>query len=632
MKGKSAMGLSASQARLLSITARLTHNETRSQLITNSKLRLADKSSEASKEYMEALNSTKLVYANYDSTGTRQTEAFTFGSVTQYSDIKNQYGFVDSAGRLLVSATDAKNYQNSATLAAFLSCYEIGDMANPKYDPALEDIYGENFGDFFNENDPHGWEGIVNNATNGAIGQMVQGGGTTPSFSENLLHDENAYNNWVNSLKNGVQNIDFGDNKTEGLFNTWIDSITDVPEFEAEPTAPKKPEPPEQPQLGDVWDKFKDSVCLDSTGGSETDDFKLPSGGTLNTYHAEHALSHALHAAGEEITFTAYPGTPQETTFTLKPSSNGSFDNSNTAYSEATNGPVAAELRDALDDYPDIKQNLINTYYEIIRVQCSANESGGTYNDNGTPTKSMSELVTMWNTLMEQLSGADPGEVYDQMYQDYLEELDYYNTVTYPAYQEEYKQWKNDFIGGLTTWYEQMQNAKQNYSNAIDNLPAKFVPDEENPKYQWYTNLWFRMGGISDAEKQDNQNNYKILDEYYMYNDEWLQFALEHGIITMEQVQYQEEGETLVEQMNQYAWVSIQYSNCADLYEETDDVAIAKAEAEYQRKTTEIQAKDKKYDTDLKKLDTEHNALQTEYDSIKSVIEKNVERSFKAFS
>ena len=140
------------------------------------------------------------------------------------------------------------------------------------------------------------------------------------------------------------------------------------------------------------------------------------------------------------------------------------------------------------------------------------------------------------------------------------------------------------------------------------------------------------MGGISEAEKQDNQNNYKILEDYYMYNENWLQFALEHGIVTMEQVQYQEEGETLVEQMNQYAWVSVQYSNCADFYEEQDDVAIAKAEAEYNRKTTEIQAKDKKYDTDLKKLDTEHNALQTEYDSIKSVIEKNVERSFKAFS
>ena len=42
--------MAASQARLLSITARLTDNELRSQTITNSKLRLAEKSSEASSE------------------------------------------------------------------------------------------------------------------------------------------------------------------------------------------------------------------------------------------------------------------------------------------------------------------------------------------------------------------------------------------------------------------------------------------------------------------------------------------------------------------------------------------------------------------------------------------------------
>ena len=35
---------------------------------------------------------------------------------------------------------------------------------------------------------------------------------------------------------------------------------------------------------------------------------------------------------------------------------------------------------------------------------------------------------------------------------------------------------------------------------------------------------------------------------------------------------------------------------------------------------------------DIKKLDTEHNALQQEYESLKSVIQKNAERSFKAFS
>lgn len=46
----------------------------------------------------------------------------------------------------------------------------------------------------------------------------------------------------------------------------------------------------------------------------------------------------------------------------------------------------------------------------------------------------------------------------------------------------------------------------------------------------------------------------------------------------------------------------------------------------------EIEAKDKEYDNQIKLLDTEHNALQTEYESIKGTIEKNVERTFKAFS
>ena len=45
-----------------------------------------------------------------------------------------------------------------------------------------------------------------------------------------------------------------------------------------------------------------------------------------------------------------------------------------------------------------------------------------------------------------------------------------------------------------------------------------------------------------------------------------------------------------------------------------------------------IEAKDNKLENDIKKLDTEHNALQTEYESVKSVIDKNIERSFKAFS
>ena len=54
------MGLSASQARLLSITARISDNELHSQQLANSKVRLADNTREASEEYLKALNAKKI--------------------------------------------------------------------------------------------------------------------------------------------------------------------------------------------------------------------------------------------------------------------------------------------------------------------------------------------------------------------------------------------------------------------------------------------------------------------------------------------------------------------------------------------------------------------------------------------
>ena len=46
----------------------------------------------------------------------------------------------------------------------------------------------------------------------------------------------------------------------------------------------------------------------------------------------------------------------------------------------------------------------------------------------------------------------------------------------------------------------------------------------------------------------------------------------------------------------------------------------------------DAERKDNIFDMQLRKLDTEHNALQTEYDSVKSIIDKNVEKTFNTFS
>lgn len=117
--------MSATQARLLTITGRLTDNEMRSQTITNAKLRLAQKSSEASQTYMDALSSEKLVFKTYGDNGETSTYNLTPALLYSYEPLKNQYSIQNASGQNLVSATDAANFEASATMSEFLKKYGL---------------------------------------------------------------------------------------------------------------------------------------------------------------------------------------------------------------------------------------------------------------------------------------------------------------------------------------------------------------------------------------------------------------------------------------------------------------------------------------------------------------------------
>lgn len=91
----------------------------RSQTITNSKLRLADKSSEASQEYMDALNSTQLMFSTYNDNGELSYQSLTANTLLTYSDLKNQYSLVNSSGQIMLNGADIKKYEASDSLAEF---------------------------------------------------------------------------------------------------------------------------------------------------------------------------------------------------------------------------------------------------------------------------------------------------------------------------------------------------------------------------------------------------------------------------------------------------------------------------------------------------------------------------------
>jgi hypothetical protein len=149
------------------------------------------------------------------------------------------------------------------------------------------------------------------------------------------------------------------------------------------------------------------------------------------------------------------------------------------------------------------------------------------------------------------------------------------------------------------------------------------------------------MNGESSEKSTQGLNaaNYSVLDRKLLSSEEWVQDALTQGLITLEVVSNKDVTDTIPDMDNPtvvnlkgISWDTTSYSTCVDFTEQDDDVAIAKAEAEYERKNTEISNKDKKYENRIKTLDTEHNTLQTEYESVQSAMNKNIERSFKAFS
>ena len=130
------MGMAASQARLLSITSRMSDNELRSQLINNAKMRLTTDSSKASEKYLAALNEAQMMFSNYDTAGNSQYQQLTFSNLTSYSAYNNQYGLVNKSGQLLISENDASKYTEALDKAkAENSAVSESDNSATKYCP-----------------------------------------------------------------------------------------------------------------------------------------------------------------------------------------------------------------------------------------------------------------------------------------------------------------------------------------------------------------------------------------------------------------------------------------------------------------------------------------------------------------
>lgn len=109
------MGMAASQARLLSITARLTDNENSGQDISYSKIRLADQTEQVNTDYLNALKATKLtVLTGFNGSEEVYTD-ISYNLMTGYNTLAagQQYVVTDKKAEFLLLKNKKKHMKQA---------------------------------------------------------------------------------------------------------------------------------------------------------------------------------------------------------------------------------------------------------------------------------------------------------------------------------------------------------------------------------------------------------------------------------------------------------------------------------------------------------------------------------------
>lgn len=111
------MGMAASQARLLCITARIHDVEHQAQSVQFAKQQLALQSDRVYEEYMEALDAETMVLSSIDMNGAKSTVPATFNNLCSRNklnpaSINTNYALRDMRGRLIVEDDIARKYND----------------------------------------------------------------------------------------------------------------------------------------------------------------------------------------------------------------------------------------------------------------------------------------------------------------------------------------------------------------------------------------------------------------------------------------------------------------------------------------------------------------------------------------
>lgn len=706
------MGLAASQARLLTITARLADNELRSQTINNAKMRLATQSAQASDEYVSALNNAKMMFSNIGLDGLTQKQALTFNALTQYSQYNTQYGIVNSAGMIMVSEEDAAIFKNTSNnLEEFLKAHGL-EWETTFFDETSGDL-AKKIQDFYASGSYQYLGNLFSGMSNDDLKELYLNALSEDASIEKLNYEQAAqnyytevlslYKNAAPELRQEILDNTNSDINEENVSNA-IAALPDATTVKREllggnlaensgiisdstdggakfalnyltgnnPSGTNYLNPTYEILLRKKVSSLTDSAVRPGYAGLSAEETKISGPSTSTGTYTDYNGDTKTYNKGNTYTFGGSP------TFTIsfntdvlsEPEHRIIYDTDGITilreydYQKITGKHNEITSSDSSMILPNI--NSVTEYNFVNNPSVTASVIDQIYANNSDGGEIQYRYVNIYDDEPSQEpdyyvckvpigANSTKESVYKQLTEQYLEYvLDTEGAFNYYGYANGHQsnptlQGYNDAIAAFGVYgisvsipneakclidYNEMVKVKGLTRDGVNpymkSVLESFMSDLMldvlgEPKYAWVDKTDPANIGNADAKAQwltnlfnRMQKGYKVLENGLAKSEEWLEYAFESGLVSMEQVDLS------------YNWVSMDYKSCSSIYEETDNsAAVSKAEAKYNRAMNDIKQKDSMFDLQLKNIDTEHSALQTEYDVIKEVMKKNIERTMK---
>ncbi len=647
------MGMSSSQARLLTLTARLHSIELKAQKHEAEKLRLANDSDRVYETYLAALEQTKLVANVLADDGSMTYIDLTANAIYNYKTLQNQYSLITKDDKMLIPASIANNYKNTASLSDFLNAYGLQS----------------GFSQTIRHEDPNPTFVDQEKRYNDA---MTAWETNHQGWLDRKKAYEQDHNNWVIDKANHEAGHDNYLRELDQWNRDKAQWDIDYANWQAQDPKPKETDTTqrwwveEAFSLGNDFHEAADSgVCWGSATSGTTS-----------------GLSCYRHIMSSIIDFTGSISTADYTTSTGK--TGHKLGTSQGGVSGAATLPCGKDRQEVFKEVS--KQLNLGIKPKADGETCDVNASSSEYD----------KLVSKWNpdgslkTLKQwaidldyiaknysSFTGFDPAAFSQTLikFQTSLEGslLSFKREI----FEEAVTEWEDDeppAMRPMPTWngtlraeptFTEPEPVRPNRDDFV-NAPATVPRDEvvnhttfnDKDKAQWYINVWYRLEGLNDTPKVmvesvhddatntekyiysctnktksnttyttnpdwnvEENENYMVIPDDKLNDPKWLRNAVVEGFVLVQEFD---------KENNRFFDTSV--SVTTRIHELQDETGVKKAEAQYEADMKKIDRKDRYYDTEIAKCENERSAIINELDSLKNVAKENVDRTFKLFS